>query len=182
MDLNILLDIARKSILSSFDSSLKINKEEILLKYKELNELSASFVTLTKQGQLRACIGSLQAYESLYDSVFKNARKAAFSDPRFLSLEKEELEKIKIEVSVLSQAKLLEYKDLEDLREKLIPNKHGVILKHQQKQATFLPQVWEQLPSFEEFISNLCYKANLDVSCFESGAEIFVYEVKKVKE
>ena len=182
MLLDTLLQIARKSIESSFDESISLDKKQLQKEYKELNEDGATFVTLTKNGQLRGCIGSLIAYENLYDNVFENARKAAFSDPRFPSLTKEELSEVRVEVSLLSTPKKLEYKNIEDLKNKLIANEHGIILKHYNHQATFLPQVWEQLPNFEEFMLHLCHKAGLNISCLNEGAEISIYGVQKVKE
>ncbi|MFY9075225.1 AmmeMemoRadiSam system protein A [Malaciobacter mytili] len=182
MDLKILLDIARKSIYTVFDKSLQINKDYYISSFKELEEQKATFITLTLNGNLRGCIGSLVAHNSLYDDVFINARKAAFNDPRFNSLSYEEFNKIKIEVSILTPAKLLNYSDIEDLKQKIIPYKHGVILKYKNNQATFLPQVWEQLNTFEEFISSLCKKANLDFSILYKNPEICLYEAIKVKE
>lgn len=182
MNLKILLDIARKSIYTAFDNSLQLNKQYYLNSFKELEEQRATFVTLTLNGNLRGCIGSLVAYNSLYEDIFLNARKAAFNDPRFSPLTYDELNKIKIEVSILTPAKLLKYRDIEDLKQKITPFKHGVILKYENHQATFLPQVWEQLNSFEEFISSLCKKANLDFLILNKNPEIYLYEAIKVKE
>ncbi len=182
MNLKILLDIARKSIYTAFDNSLELNKQYYLNSFKGLEEKRATFVTLTLNGNLRGCIGSLVAHNSLYEDVFINSRKAAFNDPRFNSLSYEELNKIKIEVSVLTPAKLLSYTNIEDLKQKITPFKHGVILKYKNHQATFLPQVWEQLNSFEEFISSLCKKANLDSSILYKKPEIYLYEAIKAKE
>lgn len=182
MPLEILLQIARRSLESYFEDNVVLKKDELIKEYPVLKELGASFVTLTKDGHLRGCIGTLIAHENLYDNVFENARKAAFGDPRFDSLSLEELNQIDIEVSVLSTPKPLEYVGIEDLKDKLIPHRYGVILKHHSHQATFLPQVWEQLPVFEDFMLHLCYKAGLNLSCLNEGAQVYIYEVDKVKE
>jgi hypothetical protein len=82
----------------------------------------------------------------------------------------------------LTPPKRVTYIDRYDLKDKIIPNKHGVILSYNENQATFLPQVWEQLPSFDEFINSLCLKANVSASCLEENAQIFIYEAMKIKE
>lgn len=105
MDLKVLLDIARKSIFTYFDNSLILNKQFYLSNYDELNEQRATFVTLTLNGRLRGCIGSLNAHTFLYEDVFINARKAAFNDPRFEPLKFKDFTNIKIEVSVLTPPK-----------------------------------------------------------------------------
>ncbi len=182
MDLRILLDIARKSILTSFDNSLLLNKEFYLNNFKDLNKISASFVTLTIDERLRGCIGTLQAKKMLYDDVFDNAKLSAFKDPRFKALSYQEYLKIKIEISVLTPFKKLDYSNMADLKEKLIPNKHGVILRYKNANATYLPQVWEQIPVFEDFINSLCAKAKLDPSILDETPDIYTYEALKVKE
>ncbi|RXJ98732.1 AMMECR1 domain-containing protein [Arcobacter sp. CECT 8986] len=177
MNLKILLDVARKSIFTSFDKSLSLNKDYYLSKYDELSEQRASFVTLKLNGRLRGCIGSLDACRELYEDVFDNARKAAFNDPRFEPIELRDFANIKIEVSVLTPAKKIDYIDKYDLKEKIIPKKHGVILEYEDKRATFLPQVWQELQTFEQFISSLCLKAGVSSTCLENNAKVYVYEV-----
>ncbi|RXJ86110.1 AmmeMemoRadiSam system protein A [Arcobacter sp. CECT 8985] len=182
MDLRILLDIARKSIFTYFDKSLILSKEYYISNHDELTEQRATFVSLTINGRLRGCIGSIEAYRELYEDVFENARKAAFYDTRFSPIEMKDFFNIKIEVSVLTPAKKVDYIDKYDLKEKIIPKKHGVILNFEGKQATFLPQIWNDLPTFEEFIDSLCLKAGVSTSCFEQNAQVYIYEVIKIKE
>ena len=148
----VLLQIAKNSILSKFNSKYEINKKAVLLKYPYLNEYGASFVTLNYDARLRGCIGSIVAHRKLLDDVIYNARAAAFSDPRFDVLSVDELPHISLEVSVLSEAKVLEYDDYNDLLKKVRPNVDGLILKHAGYQGTFLPQVWEQLPNPKDFL------------------------------
>jgi len=124
------------------------------------------------------------AHRTLIDDLVANAKAAAFSDPRFPSLSLEEFESsdFSLEVSVLSDPKELPYKDIADLKSKIRPNIDGVILKLGNHQATFLPQVWEQLPRFEDFFAHLCHKAGVVPDCLESHPQIFTYEVQKIKE
>lgn len=121
----------------------------------------ASFVTLTLDGALCGCIGSLTAHSPLWQDVCNNARNAAFNDQRFSPLCKEDLDRLSIEVSLLTDPQQLDYRDGEDLLAKLSPGEDGVVIKDGSKQATFLPQVWQQLPTPAEFLQQLCLKAGL---------------------
>lgn len=137
------------------------------------------FVTLKKNGQLRGCIGDFSADEPLWEKVEKMALAAAFDDPRFLPLSPEELEEIKIEISVLSPLKKI------NSVEEIEMGKHGVYLKYGQRSATFLPQVAEETGwSKEEFLTNLCVeKAGLPVDCWRHpGAELFTYTAEVFQE
>ncbi|MEA2019293.1 MAG: AmmeMemoRadiSam system protein A, partial [Campylobacterota bacterium] len=159
----LLIDLAKVSIFDKLNNKQTLNKEEFLEKLPTFSKNAATFVTLTIDGNLRGCIGTLVPHSSLYDDITSNAIKAAFDDPRFEPLTIDEFNKMKIEISLISPIVELKYNSFKELREKLIPNKHGVILRIDNKQATFLPQVWEQLPDFDTFIFNLYKKAGLDV-------------------
>jgi len=178
---NLLLTLASKSIESVFDKSIVIDKKKLIQENPKLEEQSATFVTLTLNDKLRGCIGSLVAHRSLIDDIIHNAKAAAFADPRFDKLTFEEFKKVKIEISLLTAPIPLDYTDLLDLKEKLIPNKHGVILELDGKRATFLPQVWEQLPTFDEFMVHLCQKAGLNPSSLSGFPKIQIYEAIKIK-
>jgi AmmeMemoRadiSam system protein A len=123
-----------------------------------LQQNGSSFVTLTKNGQLRGCIGSLQAYQPLALEIQERALQAAVDDPRFPPLQPEELPAIEIEVSRLTEPLPLHYGQPEDLPKVLHPGVDGVILQDGFRRATFLPQVWDELPDPEEFLSHLCMK------------------------
>jgi AmmeMemoRadiSam system protein A len=181
MENQLLLDIAKKSIQEEFEQKSLIDKSEIILTYPKLENLGASFVTLNLNGKLRGCIGSLIAHRSLLEDIIHNAKAAAFFDPRFSKLTKKEFENVEIELSILTTPKDLIYKDFEDLETKLIPNKHGVILELDGRRATFLPQVWEQLPDFNSFMTHLIQKAGLNPSQLSSYPKIQIYEVEKIK-
>lgn len=177
----VLLSLARASIKSRFEDG-SLDLENLLEEYPQLEEKGASFITLTLDGHLRGCIGSIIAHRSLLEDIINNAQAAAFKDPRFRPLSQEELSRIRIEVSLLSDPQLLEYEDSEDLKSKIRAGLDGVILRLGSHQSTFLPQVWEELPEFEIFFSHLCQKAGLRAKCLESHPEIYTYQVKKVKE
>lgn len=181
---DIVIALAKAAILVALNQAEDFDLEHALRTYPFLQENGAAFVTInTKPGnQLRGCIGSLQAYRPLYKDIISNAQSAALRDPRFPPLTAKELEHISIEVSILSEPKVLIYDDLKDLKSKIIPFEHGVILKHGYHQATYLPQVWEQLPKFDDFFSNLCLKANLTQNCLSDHPEILIYTVKKYEE
>src|SRR3989338_7524444 len=151
-----LLGLARETIKSELEGK-KLNVDD-KLKMKYSKKL-ACFVTLTINGELRGCIGSLESHQELWRDVIENSKNAAFSDPRFNPVEKGELEQIKIEISVLTIPKIITYKTEEELKEKIM--KKGVMIQKRFYSATYLPQVWKELENFEEFISSLCQKAGL---------------------
>ena len=181
MENQLLLEIAKKSIEKKFDETVKIDKTKLLTDFSELSKNGATFVTLTLNNQLRGCIGSLQAYRPLLDDLISNANAAAFEDPRFYELTLDEFKKVKIEISILSTPVEVIYTNIEDIKSKIKPNIHGVILQKDGRRSTFLPQVWEQLSTFEEFFSHLCHKGSFEVNCLEFHPHVFTYEVKKIK-
>ena len=169
-----LTEIARKTIEAKLHNQNFNLDEKTKQKY---SEIKASFVTLTMFKQLRGCIGSLHATRPLWKDVQENAIHAAFHDPRFPPLDESEIKKIHVEVSILSIPEQLVYKDEQDLLKKLTKNM-GLILKSGFCSATFLPQVWEELPDKIEFLENLSMKAGLDKNAWKQ-AEFWFYTVKK---
>jgi AmmeMemoRadiSam system protein A len=146
-------------------------------------ERRGTFVTLTVEGGLRGCIGHITPQESLLEGVRINALNAAFRDPRFRPLSKKEWDDVRIEVSILTRPQPLDYRDGADLLKKLRPNVDGVILKKGPAQATFLPQVWEQLPDGRSFLTHLCMKAGLEGDAWEKEKlEVSVYQVQAFEE
>ena len=144
-----------------------------------LKEKRGVFVTLTINGQLRGCIGNIHPIMLLYEAVIKNAVNAAYSDPRFPPLTKEEAAELEIEISILTEPVKLNYTDETDLLEKL-NHEQGIIIKKGFATATFLPQVWEQIPNKEEFLTHLCLKANLSPNAWkDSSIEMYAYKVEK---
>lgn len=118
----------------------------------------ATFVTLTRNGDLRGCIGALEPYLPLAEDVRQHAIAAAVEDYRFLPITPDELGNIDIEISVLTRPQPLEYEHPEDLPTRLRPGVDGVTLRDGFQRATFLPQVWEKLPDPALFLSHLCQK------------------------
>jgi AmmeMemoRadiSam system protein A len=148
-----------------------------------LREQGASFVTLTIRGQLRGCIGALEAHQPLAEDVREHAVAAALEDPRFPPVSEAELSRIQIEVSRLTRPVPLEYGDANDLLSKLRPHVDGVILKDGFRRATFLPQVWEKIPKPAEFLDNLCYKMGARGDLWRTRhLEVFVYQVEEFHE
>lgn len=147
-------------------------------------EEGAVFVTLkTKEGSLRGCVGSLIAHRSLYEDIIENSIASAFRDPRFPSLNITELPFIKIELSLLHTPSEVMYSSPSELLNKIVPFEDGLIIKYEDAQATFLPSVWEEIPSKEEFISRLCQKAGLEADFYKSGKlEVYSYKADKFSE
>jgi AmmeMemoRadiSam system protein A len=139
-----------------------------------LGEDGASFVTLTRNGRLRGCIGTVQAHRPLAEDVHHNALAAAFRDPRFPPLAPAEWPLAEVEVSVLSPPELLPYEDLNDLLGKIGPGM-GLVLEHPLGRATYLPQVWEQLPEPELFLTSLAQKAGLAPTVYADPATRLLY-------
>ena len=142
-----------------------------------------TFVTLKIGGQLRGCIGNLSASESVLEGVKRNAINAAFHDPRFSPLSQDELDRTEIEISILTEPQPLEYRDGQDLIQKLRVNVDGVIIRKGHYSATFLPQVWEQLPEPDDFLTHLCRKAGLSSEAWKSSKlEVLTYQVQYFEE
>jgi AmmeMemoRadiSam system protein A len=177
---SVLLQIAKHAILQEFSTAYDFNKDKLFESYPFLKKNAAAFVTLEYDKHLRGCIGSVVAHRSLYDDVFQNAKSAAFHDPRFHPLNEKELSHINIEVSVLSEPKILEYKDFDDLLTKVEPELDGLIFKYKTYQGTFLPQVWQQLKSPKEFLEHLSMKAGLSPLVYEEHPEIYRYRVEAI--
>jgi AmmeMemoRadiSam system protein A len=173
-----LLNLARQTLIDYFENKEVQVSEKIKEKYSEER---ACFVTLTKNGELRGCIGSLYPRQELWREVVENTLNSAFSDTRFCPVIFSELKKIKIEISVLSIPKKISYKTLDELKKKITGK--GVILKQHYHSATYLPQVWDEINSKEEFLSSLSQKAGLARDAWkEKDIEVKVYDVEKVNE
>ncbi|MGC8841460.1 MAG: AmmeMemoRadiSam system protein B [Candidatus Sumerlaeaceae bacterium] len=141
------------------------------------------FVTLTKHGELRGCIGHIFPQEPLYLAVIDNSWAAALEDPRFSPVTPYELPSIEVEVSVLTVPKPLQFSSPQDLLAKLRPYRDGVVLKIGSAMATFLPQVWEQLPDKEMFLAHLSRKAGRLPDAWRGpNVSVMTYEVQAFHE
>lgn len=174
-------DLAWSGIKSQLGISNLIEKYDVVKEYPEFVKAGATFVTLKKDGNLRGCIGSLVARNELYNDLVINARKAAFNDPRFKPVTKDEIDSIDLEVSLLTPAILVEYKSKEELKSKITVGIDGIILKLGDKQSTFLPQVWEDLPNFELFFERLCFKGGMAQNCLDNHPQVYKYQVEKIR-
>jgi len=175
-----LLQLARQTIAERLEQ--RVQSETV--QDEDLNTAEyGTFVTLKIKGALRGCIGNLLPSGSVAEGVKRNAISAAFHDSRFSPLTATELEQVEIDISVLSQPQVLEYQDGADLVSKLRPGIDGVILRLNGASATFLPQVWDQLPTPELFLGHLCRKAGLvDSAWKKSHPEIQIYQVQCFEE
>lgn len=147
---------------------------------EELRSPGATFVTVEKEGRLRGCIGSLQAHRPLVTDLVENAYRAGFKDPRFPPLSQEELEEVTFSISILSAPEPMAIKDEQDLLSQLVPNVDGLIIADQGRRATFLPQVWEQLPTPEVFLAHLKKKAGMAPNHWSDTFQALRYRVVKV--
>ena len=142
----------------------------------------ATFVTLTIDGELRGCIGSLNAHRALGLDIHDNAVAAALRDPRFPPLSPAEFGRVRIEVSLLTEPEFLEFRDEADALAQLVPGRDGVIFFNGCQKATFLPQVWEQLPDRRSFMAALKQKARLPADFWGPNVMLARYRVHKWKE
>jgi uncharacterized protein len=173
----VLLPIARASIASAL-GRVHLADENA----PWLQEQGACFVTLTQNGELRGCIGTLEAHRSLLLDVKANAHAAAFRDPRFALLAALELDRTEVEISLLSTMKPLLFSGERDALKQLKQGVHGVVFEYGRHRSTFLPQVWEQLPNVVEFMAHLKYKAGLSPDFWADEVRLSLYTVSKWKE
>jgi AmmeMemoRadiSam system protein A len=182
----LLVKLARNAILKELAGKTTDNESDtsaMAFQDESFQAHYGTFVTLKIKGQLRGCIGNLTPEGSVLEGVKRNAVNAAFHDPRFSSISAAELDQIQIEVSILTEPLLLTYRDSQDLVQKLRVNVDGVIIRKGHASATFLPQVWEQLPRPENFLNHLCMKAGLPADAWkDSKLEVLTYQVQYFEE
>jgi len=181
-----LVRLARRTLAARLvgkDPDLDAGQKGELLSDPALQRSSGTFVTLKIGGQLRGCIGSLVGREPIVEGVRHHAVQAAFHDPRFKPLDRTELDEVDIEISVLTEPQPLSYIDTDDLLAKIRPHVDGVTIRKGFAQATFLPQVWDQLPHPEAFLSHLCMKAGLSADAWRRGdLQVETYQVQSFEE
>lgn len=172
-----LVAIAREAIESSYRDIPAVSGDD-----PRLDAPGATFVTLTQRGRLRGCIGSLEAWRTLAEDVRENACAAAFRDPRFAPLAVDELAQTRVEVSLLTPAEAIACHDEDDALRQLRPGVDGIVLECGGRRATFLPQVWEQLPEPQRFLTQLKRKAGLPDDYWSDRLRLSRYHVQKWKE
>ena len=160
-----MLDLARAALVGSV---IHLPLPEVCVTSEILTAYRACFVTLTRNGELRGCVGQLISQLPLFQAVMENVRRAASRDPRFPPLQPQELGNITIEITVVTEPRALSFSSPEELLALLQPQEHGVLLSLGPAIATFLPQVWEQIPDKIEFLERLSQKLGGPVSAWRS--------------
>jgi len=173
----VLIDIARNAIAEEFGAARKPYPQE-----NWLLQPAATFVTLSENGNLRGCIGSLEAHRPLAEDVRQNAMYAAFRDPRFLPLTQDEFPRIQVEISLLTPPQPMSFIDEADALAQLKPGVDGVVFEYGRYRSTFLPQVWESFVQPREFLAMLKRKAGLPGDFWEEGVKLSRYTVTKWSE
>ncbi len=177
---NILLDIARTSIANGLKQGqpLAVRQGD----YPSILQAPrASFVTLQINTQLRGCIGTLEAFRPLIEDVAENAFAAAFRDPRFPPVSEKEFKQLDYHISILSPSEPIEVKSENDLLNKLRPGIDGLVLEEGGRRGTFLPSVWESLPSPRQFLAQLKVKAGLPADYWSDNIKVKRYTVEDIK-
>jgi AmmeMemoRadiSam system protein A len=181
-DRTFLLNLARQSIREALDRQTLSPLDYSQLS-PQLKESGATFVTLTCGGELRGCVGALEAYQPLVDDVREHALAAAFNDYRFPPLTTAEFPGIKIEISRLTKPQPLRYDKPEELLKLLKVNNDGVILQFGSRRSTFLPQVWEKIPDPVIFLNHLCEKMGVDPHFWRyKKLQVYTYQVEMFEE
>jgi uncharacterized protein len=177
-----LLELARRTVVSAAAgvSLPEVDPRELGV---HLTEKRACFVTLTGEGVLRGCIGHVLPREPLYQAVIESAQGATLRDPRFPAVRTDEVDRLRIEISVLTEPRRLEFNSPDELLSRLEPNQHGVLLRTGGHTATFLPQVWEHIPDKVRFLERLSEKAGCEPAAWRAkDAAVSVYQVEAFEE
>jgi AmmeMemoRadiSam system protein A len=172
---NILLPIARAAIARELGRA----EEAPAAGDPWLQDPGASFVTLTRAGELRGCIGTLHAHRPVLEDVKANAVAAAFRDPRFKPLSAAELPAVRVELSLLSAVEPVAWTDEQHALSQLRPGVDGVIFEYGHHSSTFLPQVWETLADPTEFLWHLKRKAGLPPDFWDPEVKLSRYTVSR---
>jgi AmmeMemoRadiSam system protein A len=170
-----LLTIARRSLATGLETRRPLDVDTAALT-GTLAEPHGNFVTLTRRGVLRGCVGTLIGTAPLAQGVANSAYNAGFNDQRFPPLSAAELDQTQIDISVLSQPQPLIANDLSELLEQLHPREHGLIVEDRGHRATLLPKVWEKVPDAKQFITELLAKAGLPPYYWSDTIRFFGYK------
>lgn len=173
----VLLSVARGALLEEFGGEISTEPPA-----DWLEERAASFVTLHLAGELRGCIGTIQAHRSLWQDVRANAKSAAFRDPRFPPLGESELDRVVLDVSLLSPLAPIEFVSETDLLAQIRQHEDGLLIEHGSHRGTFLPAVWHQVASPDEFLRRLKNKAGLESEFWSADLRIFRYTTRSWSE
>jgi AmmeMemoRadiSam system protein A len=179
----ILLDLAREAITSAARGE-QVQEADLDQLPPRLRQEGASFVTLLEPGgKLRGCIGTVEAHAPLALDVQRNAVGSAMRDPRFLPVGPDEVDRLQIELSVLTEPEPLGFDGPDDLLDKIRPGVDGVVIQKDWRRATLLPSVWAKIPDPIQFLEMLCMKAGLPQDEWRRpGLTVYVYQAEKIKE
>ena len=159
------------------------DKGQVTIQYPQiLDEEGACFVTIEKNGMLRGCIGSIVAHRPLISDLLENTRNAAFNDKRFNPVTADEVDSLKINVSILTPAYKIDFNGEEDLLNKITPQKDGIIIIDGEHQAVYLPSVWDEIPDKKEFLNSLKVKAGLKEDYFSDSLNAYRFSTIYLKE
>jgi AmmeMemoRadiSam system protein A len=178
-DQQALLRIASDSIRHGLDAGTPLRLDEAGFS-SDLQATRATFVTLQKGGNLRGCIGSLEARQPLAQDVADNAFSAAFRDPRFPPLHEGEFEDLEIHISILTPSEPMTFVSEEDLVSQLRPGVDGLIMEDGFYRGTFLPSVWEQLPDPQSFLTHLKLKSGLPTDYWSDTLKVSRYRTEMI--
>ncbi|MFA6088514.1 MAG: AmmeMemoRadiSam system protein A [Candidatus Woesearchaeota archaeon] len=183
-----LIKLAKDSILFFLNNSFNYNDKNLIVLEsvkKKYSDNLGVFVTIKIYDELRGCIGYIETDNPLYKSVIECAQLAAFDDPRFEPLTREEFEKITLEISVLTKPQLVSFKTAEELKNKIVVGKHGLIIEKGNKRGLLLPQVATEYNwTSEEFLNHTCSKAGLSQNTWKEKTDfkIFTFEANVIEE
>ncbi|MCB1774184.1 MAG: AmmeMemoRadiSam system protein A [Gammaproteobacteria bacterium] len=169
-----LIQVARRSI----ETGLRTGRPWVVTPsefHRDLKAVRASFVTLQIRGQLRGCIGHLEAVQPLVVDVAENAFAAAFRDPRFAPLGEAEWPNVELHLSILTRPEPMHFSDEADLVRQIRPGQDGLILQDGPNRGTFLPSVWDSLPDPHDFLTHLKHKAGLAANHWSDTIEVYRY-------
>lgn len=176
----ILLQLAKQAIWHGLETGKPLTVEP--RNYApQLQEQRATFVTLEIDNHLRGCIGTIVAFQPLVSDVAYHAYAAAFTDPRFTKLQREEFPQLEIHIAILSKPELIHCHSESHLLQQLRPGIDGVIITAGKQRATFLPSVWESLTEPHEFLMHLKRKAGLDPYYWSDTLKVERYTVESIK-
>jgi AmmeMemoRadiSam system protein B/AmmeMemoRadiSam system protein A len=166
-----LLDLAKRAVAARAKSTTTVQPDPSLLaRYPRLRTRRGAFVTLRKNGALRGCIGTLVPTEPLASDVAANAARATSEDPRFSPVQPDELPSLRLSISVLEPARPMPPEPPDQLLQKLGRGHPGVVLSFNGRRSTYLPEVWDEIPEPETFLTTLCRKQGSPSSCWREPA------------
>ena len=174
----LLLELAKRSVEAAVNGG-SLPKASPQHTPDKLLQPKGCFITLRREGKLRGCIGQIFPSSALCEAIIHNARNAATNDPRFPQIQPDELDRIEIEISILTEPQSLQFNSAEELLEKLSPHTDGVVLQIGERSVTFLPQVWANFPNKVAFMESLSKKANCEPKAWRNpGTSVSVYRTE----